>query len=263
MKTNFIFIILILFCKTSTFSQIGINTGNTSETPQEYYLNVKQFSEFIDRFNYLSDWKGNKMSNDFKSKVSRSQYIGYLINQEDQRIKKNDTAYVNLCNRFIADIINPQNPQTISLYSGQVIANTDVSIDYKGKSQQIKIQFIPEVLNDRSAKWVIQNVDADCFKNMADSLNKYFIAPNSNETNFINVKRIENLSNPLYFFPNEMNSSPTLLFMTESAAGRLKIKTIEKVVYEITFKGWKIKVEEFVRNTNNSGWLISDIQAIN
>jgi hypothetical protein len=47
--------------------------------------------------------------------------------------------------------------------------------------------------------------------------------------------------------------------MTEIAANRLTITNIEKVIYLITFPNWLITVEEFNRNTSNSGWLISNV----
>lgn len=91
----------------------------------------------------------------------------------------------------------------------------------------------------------------------------HFIAPNSNETSFINLKRMEQLSNPIYFMSEKVTTDTTLLFMTEVAAGRLTINHIEKVIYLISFPGWQITTEEFIRSNYNSGWLISNITRTN
>ncbi len=258
-----LFLILVLLCALINIqaqTQHLVNSAITTETPDQYYLQVKQFNEFIDRFNYLSDWKGNRITSDFEAKVPRDQYLGYLFNQEDLRQQNPaDSNYRNQCTQFIKDVVNPDSQNFISLFSGQVTAKALVNFNYKGKNQNGTVYFLPEVLSDRSAKWVISKVETNCFKPMADSLQKYFIAPNSHETSFINLKRIENLSNPIYFYPSTITTDTSLLFMTEVAANRLIINNIEKVIYLITFPNWVITVEEFSRTSSNSGWLISNV----
>jgi len=249
-----------LFSSFSAQTQHLSNTSISAATPDQYYLQVKQFNEFIDRFNYTSDWKGNLITDDFKTKFPRFQYLGYLFDKEDPRqTNPSDSNYRKLCNQFISEVVDSSAPQIISLFSGQVMAKAVVNISYMGKNQNCNVYFLPEVLPDRSAKWVISKVETTCFNSMADSLKTYFIAPNSQETSFINLKRIENLSNPIYFYPSTVTSDTSLLFMTEVAANRLIIKNIEKVIYIISFPNWQITVEEFNRESNNSGWLISNI----
>ncbi len=259
-----LYFILIIFwlyilATKSINAQVTISTSNTIETPAEYYLNVKQFAEFIDRFNYTTDWKGNVIDQSFAEKYSRKAYIGYLLNADDKRFM-NDTAYKTLCDTFISKAVNPDKPFGISLYSNQVTAVAKVNIEYLGKPQVANISFVPEVLPDKSVKWVISSVEANCFTNISDSLLKYFISPNSHETGFINLKRIENVDNPVYYFDSNITANPTILFMTETAAKRLTIKNIEKVSYKVNFPGWKITVNEFVRIGYNSGWLISNLE---
>ncbi|MFA6401228.1 MAG: hypothetical protein WCX31_06325 [Salinivirgaceae bacterium] len=241
-------------------SQHLANTSITTETPDQYYLQVKQFNEFVDRFNYASDWKGNRITGDFEAKYPRIQYLGYLLNGEDPRQQNAaDSNYRKLCNQFLREVVDSASLQFISLFSGQVTAKAVVNINYRSKNQNCTIYFLPEVLTDRSAKWVISKVETNCFKTVADSLQKYFIAPNSHETSFINLKRMENLSSPIYFYPSKVTTDTSLLFMTEVAANRLTINNIEKVVYLISFPNWLITVEEFSRTSSNSGWLISNI----
>jgi hypothetical protein len=239
------------------------NNSSSHETPNEYYLQVKQFNEFIDRFNYQSDWKGNLIDSSFAANYPRQTYLNYLINLADERLTTAiDSNYMETCNAFISEVTNTTNPQYISLYGGQVIAKALVNITYQGKNQSITIYFAPEVLSDRSAKWVISKVETQCFESMADSLKTYFIAPNSHETSFINLKRLEHLSNPLYFMPTKIAADNAMLFATEVAAKRLTINNIAKVTYLISFPNWLITVEEFNRSNYNSGWLIRNVEEI-
>jgi hypothetical protein len=229
------------------------------QTPKEYYLQVKQFGEFIDRFNYKSDWKGNRITDEFARKVPRASYILYLMNSEDERlINPTDSSYRMLCSEFIAYVDNPSNPQAISLFSGQVKAIVKANITYNSKGHTASLEMIPEILPDRSAKWVISRVETDLFRFSPDSLQKHFIAPNSHETNFINLRKLNGTTNPYYYTSSVLTK--TILFLKEVEQKRIIIQNTEKVTYYIHFSGWEITVEEFNRNSNNSGWLISDIK---
>lgn len=257
----------VLFFGIFVFNNLQAQLINTSapsnETPNEYYLQVKQFDEFLNRFNYKSDWKGNLMDEGFAAKYPRARYLSFLFNQEDNRFKNpNDSSYRKQVQQFINEITEADSQMYISLYSGQVKSHALVHVNYKGKAQLCTITLMPEVLDDRSAKWVICEVKSTFFSGFADSLKTNFIAPNSHETSFINLKRLENLSNPIFFYPQNINSDPSLLFLTEVACGRITINHIEKLSYEISFPGWVITVEEFLRNNYNSGWLISDLKKI-
>ncbi|NVO09610.1 MAG: hypothetical protein HXX16_06590 [Bacteroidales bacterium] len=235
--------------------------GSSLSTPKEYYLQVKQFGEFIDRFNYKSDWKGNLIGDEFKKKISRTSYLAYLLNAEDPRLSNpTDSSYRKICSEFIAYITDSTIPKTINLYSGQVKALAKVNITYNGKDNQVNMELIPEVLSDKSAKWVISNIDTDIFRFSPDSLQKYFIAPNSHETNFINIRKLNSTNNPYYFTSPSLTK--TILFLKEVEQKRITIQNTQSVTYYINFPGWQITVEEFNRTSNNSGWLISDIRKI-
>lgn len=259
-QLQYILLLLIVFTNSSYGQQKDI-LSNTLITPKEYYLQVKQFGEFIDRFNYKSDWRGNLITDEFKKAVPRRNYILYLVNNEDSRlINPKDSSFRALCSDFIAFIDDAKNPKTINLFSGQVKAYVDAQILYKGVKKHTKIELIPEVLPDRSAKWVINSVETDCFSMNSDSLLKHFIAPNSHETSFINIKKLTSVSDPTYLLSK--STASTLLFINEIEKKQIVISNTEKITFRISFTGWEIVVEEFVRSTNNSGWLISDIKRL-
>jgi len=254
-------LLLLIGGSLNSFGQYKIVPGNTLQTPTELYMQVKQFGEFIDRFNYKSDWKGNLITEEFARTVPRANYIAYLLNAEDSRLgSSTDSSYSILCGEFIKYIDNPSNPKTISLYSGQVKARVKVAITYNGKVQSALLEMIPDVLPDRSAKWVISSVEADFLVSNADSLVNHFIAPNSHETNFINLRKLNGLTDPSYFLTT--TAAATIRFTNEVAKKHIVIQNTEKVTYYITFTGWEITVDEYNRSSNNSGWLISNIKKL-
>jgi hypothetical protein len=257
----YLFLVFSITFQVVSYGQSSIPKIDKLQTPKEYYLQVKQFSEFIDRFNYKTDWKGNLITEEFAQKVPHNSYLFYLINQEDQRLTDpNDSSYRVICGEFIAFITNPQHQREISLYSGQVKANALVNIVCFGKDAQIKVEMIPDVLSDRSARWVINGVESSLFASNADSIKKHFIAPNSHETSFINLKKLNETDNAIYYLsPSTANA---MVFIKGLEQKKILIKSIEKVIYTITFPDWIITVEEFNRTANNSGWLISNIQKL-
>lgn len=254
-------LLILIVGNSNSFGQQKDILKSTLQTPKEYYIQVKQFGEFIDRFNYKSDWKGNLITNEFSKLVPRSSYILYLVNGEDSRlINPSDSSYRVLCSEFIAFVNTPNNPQLINIFSGQVKARVKANITFNSKHYTAYLEMIPEVLSDRSAKWVINNVKADCLTFDTDSLLKNFIAPNSHETGFINLKKLNGPADPIYFFSSSTVS--TFQFINEIAKKRIIIQNTELVTYYITFPGWEITVDEFNRNSNNSGWLISNIKRL-
>ncbi|MBI9065788.1 MAG: hypothetical protein JEZ09_00770 [Salinivirgaceae bacterium] len=262
-KVFYYYVLWFVFSAYHINAQAHLQSTTNAETPNEYYLQVKQFNEFIDRFNYKTDWKGNKIDSSFMLKYSRPLYLSYLLNQSDKRLaNQNDSSYNVLCKLFIQEMTNPVEPQYISLFSGQVKAKATVNISYLEKQERIIVWFTPEVLDDRSGKWVISQVETTCFVTLVDSLKTHFLAPNSHETSFLNLNKLEHLSNPIYFLPTSMANDTKLQFVTEVNSGRLLINNIESVVYEIDFLNWVITVEEFNRSDYNSGWLISNVKRL-
>ncbi len=260
-QLQYILLLLIVSINSSYGQQKDI-LSNTLITPKEYYLQVKQFGEFIDRFNYKSDWRGNLITDEFKKAVPRANYILYLFNGEDSRMTNpTDSSYRVVCSQFIAYINASDKPQVINLFSGQVKALVKVNILYYGKEQSASLEMLPEVLPDRSAKWVINRVEADWLTLNADSLLNRFISPNSHETNFINLKKLNATSNPIYYFATP--TATTMNFISEVTKKHIVIQHTEKVTYFITFPGWEITVDEFNRTSNNSGWLISNLKKCN
>jgi hypothetical protein len=254
--------LIVLTASITCNGQVKHLTNTKTETPPEFYLRVKQFGEFIDRFNYISDWKGNPISKEFEEKFPRDQYIQFIINQEDDRLNNpNDSSYIKLCKEFTNYIVNPKQQIFINLFSGHIVAKAKANILYYGSAKVTYFEMIPEALPDRSAKWTIKSIDANFFKSIDDSLKTYFIAPNSHETNFINIRKLNGIENPIYYF-SAISKDPTLLFLSELARNKIVIKNIESITYKISFTLWEIEVEEFNRTSTNSGWLISNIRRV-
>jgi len=55
-------------------------TGSAQKSKETIYLaRIKQFNEFLDRFNYKTDFNGNPIDSAFKTKMPREKYINSLF----------------------------------------------------------------------------------------------------------------------------------------------------------------------------------------
>jgi hypothetical protein len=251
-------LLLSLLCNKNTFSQTI-----KSSTGRNYYLNVKQFNEFVDRFNYKTDFLGNTIDSIFKSNVSREKYLELLFNNEDPRLvlsnDKYSDNYVKLKEEFIQEVVS--NSYLIDKYSIEIIAEAISLVTYKNRSQEISVYLNQEIVND-GVKWVILSVNAD-FLNVLkqDTVLLRFIPPTSNETNFISLKRVFDDANFQHYYAyNGYLYDPLSTFLFAVNTGLVRFQYVNEIVYHIfDVNGWQLKVKEFNRATENSGWLIDDI----
>jgi hypothetical protein len=246
----------------SVFCQNIVPARSTNE--KIYLVRTKQFNEFLDRFNYKTDFNGNIINSDFSSKVSREKMIEILFDLKDPRTdpmnKSYSSDYTETKGEFIKEVVRKN--LLVNKYSVNIIAEAKSSIIYKGIPQTISIFLNQELVGKDMVKWVLTDVKGDIlniFK--SDTSLIRFIPPSSNETDFLNMKRafddIDHLQDYAYkdFRPDYLS-----VFFYCLNTGLIKFEYVEKVLYHIIdIPGWCIKVMEFNRADVNSGWLISDV----
>ncbi len=226
-------------------------------------IRVKQFNQFVNRFNYTEDFEGNPVDTAFSKNMPREKYIGYLFNQSDNRltgISVNDD-YKNRVRSFIQDVIN--NTETISITSENIFVLAHCKVKYKNQDAVLDLVLRRRKVNNGLA-WVIYTLQNDIF-DKTENPTDHFIPPTSNELNFTHLKRAfsdnENIED--YF---DSNYQDVLLVKLKNAVknNELEFFHVEKMSYFVfDIDGWLMVVEEFNRNLENSGWLISDISVWN
>jgi hypothetical protein len=255
------FVLLVIFNNLS-YSQTIINPGNPNE--KIFLLRIKQFNEFVDRFNYKTDFRGNSVDSVFMSQIPREKMINFLFDQKDPRIdpsgKNYSKNYIEEKAEFINEVV--LNNLKIYKYSGNIIAEAKSRILFKGIPHTIKIFLSQEIEGNDKVKWVILDVRGDVFNFLqTDTANIRFIPPSSNETDFINLKRaLEDIDHLQYYSYKGYNPDYLIVFYYMLNSGLVKFDYVEEVIYHIIdLPGWCLKVKEFNRNEMNSGWLISDV----
>jgi hypothetical protein len=238
---------------------------NISSGEQIFLARTKQFTEFLDRFNYRTNFNGEKIDSSFKAKFPREKVIASLFDAKDPRTDKSgkqySPAYDSDKEQFIRDVMSGN--KQIYRYSENIVAEARSRILFNGVPKTISIYLTQEIVGKDMVKWVINSVRGDIFNFLrSDTTMVRFIPPSSNETDFINLKRALEDNNYLHYYSSK-DFVPDYLtvFYYMINSGQIKFDYVEEVVYHITeIQGWYIKVKDFNRNEMNSGWLISDIK---
>ncbi|MCB2221569.1 MAG: hypothetical protein KQI35_14315 [Bacteroidetes bacterium] len=233
----------------------------------EMVLQVKQLNQFIDRFNYKKDIHNQDIDSVFREKMPREKYLRTLFNVEDERFRIMDSNNsINIkseMEKFISSVNNNQHPQYLSYQDNQLFALARSVISFKGTDQEISLLLQLRVEKDQSSQWYIIGIPESPFSmNMEVDQRKKNIPPNSNETNFISISRLLNDSLVRFgdlIYPDH-TYDPLSVFWYCLENKTLSFEHVIKITYYFfQIKDWVFTVDEFSRNSWNSGWLISDI----
>jgi len=251
---------VIFHCLTSS-AQF---TGNSADEKM-FLLRTKQFNEFIDRFNYKTNFHGEPVDSVFMAQISREKMLSFLFDLADPRFDPSgdgySAGYVDEVKAFVKDII--QHDRKIFKYSGKIVAEARSRVIFKGSTVTIHISLIQEIVDHTKVKWVIKDVRGEVFNFLlTDTMYIRFIPPSSNETDFMNLKRaLEDIHYLQYYAVKDYEPDYLTLFFYMINTGQMKFEYVEEIIYHITdIPGWYIKVKNFNRVDMNSGWLISNVE---
>jgi hypothetical protein len=240
-----------------------LNTGNKQDTPNEMILKVSQFGQFIKRFNFEEDFKGNEITSSFSEKISRSDYIDLLFDKYDARLISSNTAYsadyAQQKDEFIKFVTDKN--LKIQRISDSLYSIAVCEISYHGKLTTLQLILKQQLINN-GIGWVICDADADFFydKNHCSGSTLY-IPPTSNDVNYIHLKNyFENKDSLACYAYQGYTCNRLSIFFHLLYSGEIQYKHVNSVIYFIgDIPGWIIQVREYNREDDNSGWLIADI----
>ncbi len=239
-------------------------TGKQKETENIFLARTKQFNEFADRFNLVTDFNGNPVDSVFRVKMPREKMIPLLFDLKDSRTLEKNVNYSEDFTRMKTDFVKEviKNNLLLDKYSPGIIAEAKSRILVNGDPQAIRIYLNQEIVGNGRVKWVILAVKGN-FQGIfrTDTSMIRFIPPTSNETDFINLKRaLEDIDYLHYYAYKDFEPDNLTLFFSLVHSGIIKYEYAEEVIYHIiSIPGWYFKVRDFNRIELNSGWLISDL----
>lgn len=257
-----LFLNLCIFCLSFTSLP-----AQYTETEEKIIVEVKQFGQFVKRFNYEEDFWGNPADSTFFKKITRETYVDLLFDKNDPRLDVNDTtyteAYTNLKNEFINEIVEKE--IRIKPFSENLYARLHCSFAYQNQVRNVQLTLKQEIEN-QGYKWVLYQAHSDIFPAIhKDSLHIAFIPPTNNELYFSRLKSVFRTTDVIANYTHKdyvYDGLSTLLYLMKKE--EMVFKSVNDIQYHIfDIPGWLVTVREFKRNSYNSGWLISDLKKWN
>lgn len=231
----------------------------------EFNFRVKQFSEFVDRFNFETDHKGEPINEDGSSGLTRKLLLATLFNQDDARfMAENDASsaeYMNLVKNFINEVC--ENELYLNKHSENIYARSVCSGKYHKKDIDFSIILQQERVGRDMLKWVVRDMEADFLEFLeVDTIMLKFLPPSSDKLDFMELRRAFSDSTHLDGYSyRDYKYDPLSVFYYLLYTGEVKLESILEIEYIIKdIPGYEMVLRDFNRHSNNSGWLIRDLK---
>lgn len=256
-------LIVLPLCVALANNCLAQKWGATAD--EEFKLWVKQYDEFIHRFNFEKDPMGNKVldsvhvvrfSNDRSVQLTRAESIMLLFDkiyygQEEAK-----------CKQFIEEVV--QSKITLSFYDREWWVMHSAQLSYKGKPTEGVFTMWLEDHAPNGSKWVVAGFESPMLTTTKRTDIRKYIYPVANDTEFIKLD--EAMTNRDYFhqsLPASHEPEPLTWLEAEVRNGNLsygtKLPGTTDRYHLLQVPGWLVLLRYFNRNEHNNGWLIAEI----
>jgi hypothetical protein len=260
-KFSAILFIAFFLCSGPLFAQ---NYEKEFETL--FAWEVKQIDEFIERFNNTDKTLIRQYSKkvDPTKELNREKLIKSLFNAEDRNWDFNDI------NSFISKVNSYEQPVYLNFFDKDWYAKINCSVTWKGRPEKATLILKIDRNQSGESKWIITGVQANFLQvplsasiQIPHAQDPYTsLNPVSHATDFMNLDQVlrdkKNIVN--YFKTNGNGMDELTMFMNECLQNRLFINKVNAISYHfLQIEDWILEIQQFNRQTKNSGWLISKL----
>ena len=266
MRAFLLFLSTMVFC-ANTNAQVSL--GRTTE--EGFQFMVKQYDEFIHRFNFETGPQGERIVDTAYAyirnpngdiKINRRQALEFLI---DHNLFNSVDSLI--CREFVRQVVTTK-PQTISFWDKGFYASINMDMTVNGKAESGR--FTLEVDNKgpiEGSKWVICGLEASAILPRQTTKNRdKLIPPSNNESQFLGlVSAFEDRKHFETYLPNTFQSDPlSILHQRVTEEGSIKCIGPDGLPeYHLTqIAGWIVIVSRIDREYWNRGWLITNLVKI-
>lgn len=233
--------------------------GTTSVSAQVVYFDrqydsllfqqqVSTMDEFMDRFNGEEQSKAESQDS-----LSRLRNLFHVCNRDALELQP-ERWYT-----FLSDLAKDSVHLLYTNSNWAAIATCIV--DYEGVEDTIVLVLKMEQVKGSIYKWVIAQASGQLLSLVPIKKSPHFsISPVDNDVNFISLGDIteKNGQNILCYGSSNFRIDETSVFYALVACGKLKVKYVDELIYQFDVPKYAFVVSYFNRDTDNSGWLISD-----
>ena len=254
---------LITFVALTLLSSYNISaqifTSVIDETALQF--RVKQVDEFFARFNYDTDYKGDKPVrpinyDDYKRNLMT------LLNVD--KFTDGDSLDTVACS-FIDYVV--KNNLKIHYEDSTWIAEARGEIVYEGKKEDVVYILQTEKVKGVIYRWVVKDVQSTIF-NLYPQLPKdtITISPAEHGIGFMTIPETFNLNKKVVgtAFSKKYSRNRLAVLDFLAATNKIRFGSIKKITYHFHLPNVNFDVEHIEKDKGyNQGWLINKIQIVN
>lgn len=263
LKTTWVCLLFLVFDRLS--GQVFINNAGARE--RHFAAEVKQIDEFFERFNDVPNSFLRKEYELYHKKfnLTRAQLVRSLFNYETHSW---DSTQID---EFVGTVINVDKPLLLDFYGKGWFAEVNCKFEYNATVIEIPIILRIEADADKRSKWMIAAVKHNAIRQevqvtaVEDSMKKNkFINPASHANGFIELARVfedkAHLSD--YFERGFFKRTNSLGFYHALLKNQIRFIAVKDIRYHyLQVDQWIFIVENFQRDSLNSGWLINHLKS--
>lgn len=222
-----------------------------------FALEVKQLDEFIERFNYEENTLVLQyIRTNFPNQIpDRQALIKTLFNHN--KSDWNETEVLE----FIKTTADTCHSRYLNFFGEDWFAELDCSVLYHGEVQPATLIMQIQLEPDRSSKWIIRGVKASFLELPQQEDESRSINPISHGTDFMSLgKALSDVQNIRNYVNKDFEADQMTLFLMGLMDGSITFRQVNTINYHfLQIDGWGFRLERFLRNNGNSGWLINEL----
>ena len=229
---------------------------------------IKHVSQFIERFDYKKLPNSSAFTDSTRQLYPREQYVRGLFNQEDVRLMKGKVnKYTVLADEFLEQVC-----QKDSMAIGQqpvLSAIAPCLVQMLDKTDTLFFSLKKYYRKDSASYWQVEGVKLPSMLQKIkvvvskDTIIRHYLEPNAHEVAFLPLLRsmVDNGS-ILRIVPDSLRSQTALQVFETVLKEKKMVVTVmlPPTIFIETPQGWEIQLNDFIRETDNSGWLISNLR---
>jgi hypothetical protein len=267
LRNTIVCLSLFLLADLPARAQVYSNEGGMMEA--KFLTRVVLLDEFIHRFNNdsSSEIRRYYVAHHWPFEKSRVQLIRSLFDYSTRDWDK------GLVDRFIRRATNPESPYLLGFLDDHWYAEAKCRFLYKSEAMDISLIMRVRLNPDHSVEWVIAAVKPEFDLKQAPVIEPIFpepkkhmfIQPAANDTYFAELARDLADKGRLtdIFDKGFMQRRYSVGFYQCLVSGKLSFVAVKAIKYHyFQVHDWVFTVENFDRDTRNSGWLISGIRPL-
>lgn len=250
------YLISVLFLLS--FHQVSAQIFTTIIDENALRFRVKQIDEFFERFNYETDYNGDKPKDPKNVEEHKKSFL--TIVNLDRFINDKQEIDTTLT-RFVDYVIN----DSVQIHYQDTTWNAEVNcfVKFEGKKYDTSFILKTEEIEKYIFKWVIADVQSELFDSYPNEPKaSIIISPAEHGIGFITLPETLNLNNESVgsTFKKGYKRSNLAVFDFLMSNGKVIVDTITKVAFHFHLEEADFDVEHIEKeNSYNQGWLINNI----